>query len=142
MTPTASCVMSRRIAVVSPDVSCTHAWAALRLLGAPCVVVASLGDEGVLGVVTERELIAVSTEYGGRRRFPIALSVGDVMTPGPWCVAPSATLGELCEDFLQRHLDAAPVVADDGELVGVVTTTDVLRALQCWALVEPRRRAA
>ncbi len=143
MTPTASSVMSRRVAVVAPDATCAQAYGLLRKQGGRClVVVASSGDGGVVGLVTERALVAASTDAQVRRVFPPQLTVRDVMTSAPWCVSPSASLEELCDDFLANHLEAAPVVADDGELVGLVTTVDLLRTLQERLPVPGRERAA
>ena len=55
------------------------------------------------------------------------VAVGDVMTVGPTCISPSATLLELVKLFHAKEF-RHPLVADaDGRLVGVVSDRDVIR---------------
>jgi CBS domain-containing protein len=54
--------------------------------------------------------------------------VRDIMTPVSFSVGPTTTLPELCE-FLVRGRIHRAVVVDDGELLGIVTSADVLRAV-------------
>lgn len=129
MSNTASSLMSRRVHTVTPAHSCARAWATLQASSARWLVVVAPFGEGVVGLLSERMLLAVSTADGSSRAFRAPLSVAEVMALFPRCVSPSATLRELCEEFLEHGLEAAPVVADDGELVGLVTTQDLLRTL-------------
>lgn len=54
--------------------------------------------------------------------------VRDIMTPVSFSVRPSTTLPELCE-FLVRGRIHRAVVVEDGQLLGIVTSVDVLRAI-------------
>ena len=54
--------------------------------------------------------------------------VRDIMTPVSFTVEPDTTVPELCE-FLVRGRIHRAVVVDDGRLVGIVTSVDVLRAV-------------
>lgn len=56
------------------------------------------------------------------------LTVADIMTPVSFSVSPSATVREL-SDFLVRGRIHRAVVLEEGRLLGIVTTMDVLRAL-------------
>ncbi len=56
------------------------------------------------------------------------LTVSDIMTPVSFSVRPEASVVELAE-FLVRGRIHRAVVLDDGRLLGIVTTMDVLRAL-------------
>jgi len=55
------------------------------------------------------------------------LKAGDVMTAGPVCVNPWATIRELARVFEENKISGAPVVNQDGVLVGVVSKTDLIR---------------
>jgi CBS domain-containing protein len=57
-----------------------------------------------------------------------AVLVRDIMTPVSFSVAPDASVPELCE-FLVRGRIHRAVVVEDGRLVGIVTSADVLRAV-------------
>jgi CBS domain-containing protein len=54
--------------------------------------------------------------------------VRDIMTPVSFSVAPDSTVPELCE-FLVRGRIHRAVVMEEGRLVGIVTSADVLRAV-------------
>lgn len=54
--------------------------------------------------------------------------VRDIMTPVSFSVDPDATVPELCE-FLVRGRIHRAVVMEEGRLVGIVTSGDVLRAV-------------
>lgn len=56
------------------------------------------------------------------------VTVGDIMTAVPFSVDTSTTVRELAE-FLVRGRIHRAVVTEGGRCVGIVTTTDVLRAL-------------
>jgi CBS domain-containing protein len=54
--------------------------------------------------------------------------VGDIMRTAPLSVKPADSLRDLAKLFLQERIHRAPVV-EQGKLVGIVTTFDVLRVL-------------
>jgi CBS domain-containing protein len=56
------------------------------------------------------------------------LTVSDIMTPVSFSVSPDASTEELAQ-FLVRGRIHRAVVMEDGRLLGIVTTMDVLRAL-------------
>lgn len=55
-------------------------------------------------------------------------TVEDVMTPVSFSVAPDMTVPELCEYLVRGRIHRALVI-EDGALVGIVTSQDVLRAV-------------
>ncbi len=56
------------------------------------------------------------------------VTVGDLMTPVTFSVEPGMPVAELCE-FLVRGRIHRALVVDDGELLGIVTSQDVLKAV-------------
>ncbi len=55
-------------------------------------------------------------------------AVEDIMSPAPIVIGPEATLPELARLLLDKRIHRALVV-ESGQLVGIVTTTDVLRGV-------------
>jgi len=55
------------------------------------------------------------------------LAVGTVMTPYPVVVDQDTSLDEVAELLAQNDITGAPVVDDDGRLVGVISQTDLVR---------------
>ena len=52
----------------------------------------------------------------------------DVMTDSVISVSPETPLADVLRLFVESNVHGAPVVSDTGDLEGVVTTTDLLRA--------------
>jgi CBS domain-containing protein len=57
-----------------------------------------------------------------------AVLVKDIMTPVSFSVPPDTPLPELCEFLMKGRIHRA-VVVEDGRLVGIVTSVDVLKAV-------------
>ncbi len=67
------------------------------------------------------------------------LKVRDVMSPEVQVVAPDETMNAVLELLRQKRISGAPVVCD-GELAGVVSLEDLIRALQANDLDAPIER--
>jgi CBS domain-containing protein len=67
------------------------------------------------------------------------LKARDVMTPEPVCVEPATTIRELARVFEENEISGAPVVDQNGAVVGVVSQTDLVR--RCSEGVEGMPRA-
>ena len=69
-------------------------------------------------------------------------TVGEVMTHAPETALEGSTLGEAADRMADRRIGCLPVVDDAGQLVGMFTETDALRALAtamwCEQLAEER----
>lgn len=55
------------------------------------------------------------------------LKAKDVMTVEPLCVSPSTTIRELARVFEENEISGAPVVDQEGGVVGIVSKTDLIR---------------
>jgi CBS domain-containing protein len=51
----------------------------------------------------------------------------DVMTADPVCVSPSTGIRELARVFEEHEISGAPVVNQEGRVIGVVSKTDLIR---------------
>jgi CBS domain-containing protein len=61
-------------------------------------------------------------------RARTGVTVGDLMTPNPVTVRADAPLVKAARLLDQHGVHGLPVIDEDGELVGVVSQTDMLRA--------------
>ncbi len=55
------------------------------------------------------------------------LKAKDVMSTDPVCVSPSTRIRELARLFEEHEISGAPVVDQEGKVVGIVTKTDLIR---------------
>ncbi|HKN01389.1 MAG TPA: CBS domain-containing protein [Candidatus Binataceae bacterium] len=111
--------MTRNPVWVSPDDTLAKAKALMdqgRFRRLPV-----MAEGKLVGIVTERDL---RSHHG----FLDSIRVGTAMTSDPAAASPRDTVQEAAELILQHKIGGLPVV-DNGKLVGVLTTTDLMRAL-------------
>lgn len=85
---------------------------------------------GLVGIVTEGDLLRSATDGAGRR------TVGDVMTRQVVSVAETAPVSEIVELIERMRIKRVPVVKD-GKVVGIVSRADLLRGLAQLAQIMP-----
>jgi acetoin utilization protein AcuB len=129
--------MTKRVATVKPLDSILHAREILedkRVNQLPVVV-----GEDVVGIITDRDLRdafpSVFDEAAGTRRTgsaakgdPAKVTVEMVMTATPFTIESKTPLVEAAERMRRERVGALPIV-DNGKLAGILTRSDMLRAL-------------
>jgi len=125
-------LMTNDPVTVSPEDSLETAMAAMvdhRIRELPV-----MEDGALAGILTERDLKMALGPDARRMRLdaidPRQLdgAVDWFMTRGVETVTASASIGEATDKLLELRIGALPVVDDEGELVGILSVTDVLRA--------------
>jgi acetoin utilization protein AcuB len=92
-----------------------------------------LENDRLIGIVTDRDVRQVAPGYPLLRdeeevhRYMRHLTVTAAMTADPMTIAPDAPLTDAAKVLETYKISSLPVV-DGFELVGILTTTDVLRA--------------
>jgi CBS domain-containing protein len=109
-------VMSTNVISVTPDESVDDTARLLNFHDVSGLPVCNRGR--VIGIVSEADLIGKS---GG--------TVGDVMTSPAVTVSEDTTLERVAELLIQQRIRRVQIVDTDGQLVGIVSRSDVLR----WA---------
>jgi CBS domain-containing protein len=90
-------------------------------------------DRKLVGVVSQRDLLAAglsrALEFDGqeRRSFLRSISVSDVMSSPPVTAQPEDTLFEAAGRLLVHRIGCLPVVGDEGQAIGIISETDLLR---------------
>lgn len=83
----------------------------------------------LVGILSDRDvLLFASTDAEGNVVVPRS-PVGAAMTPAPLTCAPDTTVADLARAMTERKIDAVPVLAPSGRLLGLVTSTDLLLLL-------------
>lgn len=81
-----------------------------------------LDGPDLVGVVSDRDL-TVAERVG-----PAGVAIGDIMSPEPYVAVPSTPLAEVADEMARQKYGAA-VIIDRGNVVGVFTVIDALRAI-------------
>jgi CBS domain-containing protein len=102
------------------DLRCSHGFTAAPVLDA---------DGQLVGIVTEADLVRspVVPDWWQIQREPDP-TVEEVMTRAPTAMHPEDDLADVVALMLDSRVRSIPIL-DDGELVGIVTRRDVLRAV-------------
>ncbi len=106
---------------IEREATMAEARAQMRKLGIRHLPV--LDDGQLVGVVSERDLSFAERFVDARET-----SVGDVMTKEPYMAVPYAPLADVAQAMAQNRYGTA-IVIDRGNVVGVFTATDALRAI-------------
>ncbi len=93
-------------------------------------------DNGnLVGIVTDRDIKHAKPSHLAVMEVKHILyhmtrvEVGAIMTPNPITISPDYTVEETAEILLENKISGAPVVDNEGKLVGVITKSDLFRAL-------------
>ena len=116
-----SSIMTANLLTVSPHQKLT---AVLELLeGHRIHHVPVVDGRKLVGLITTYDLFKLNrlqSDYDN-------IEVKDVMTTKLATLEPSAKIGTAAEVFLENYFHALPIVNEDGDLLGIVTTFDTLK---------------
>lgn len=127
-------IMKRDVRTIAPDRPLSEAAEVMRIRGIRHLVV--VDGSAVVGVISNRDLAAIT------RRELDQVRVRDVMLEHVVSVSPQATLAQAANKMRNARIGSLPVM-EEGHLVGIVTTTDVLELVgrNTPAVRRPERQA-
>jgi acetoin utilization protein AcuB len=126
-------LMTGPLLTLGHDASVAQAWGIMQARGVRHLPVLD-ADRRLIGILTDHDLRLVilarclEEEPGALARTLARLRVDEIMTWAVVTIGPDADLREAARLMHQRGLGALPV-ADGGRVVGMLTATDVIRAL-------------
>lgn len=121
-------IMSHPVTVLEQDNEVAHAW---RVLKKRQILQAPVLDEGrrLIGIVDERDLLTVIDIDGGHVLENLKRRVSDVMRSPVVAARPVTDIRRIAAVMLEGGLSAVPIVSDTEYIVGIVSRTDILRAV-------------
>lgn len=111
------------VATISPDKPVLEVAAELRQLGIGALVVLT-PDEGIAGIVSERDIVHALSERGPDLS---ALTAGDLMTTEVTVCSSSDHVNDVMRQMTTGRFRHVPVI-DQGKLSGIISIGDVVRA--------------
>jgi CBS-domain-containing membrane protein len=90
------------------------------------------GTGHMIGVVSSSDVLVAEAESNSaaeRQRLIEGTAVQEIMTPRPYTIAPEAGVREAAQQMLYGEVHRLFVTAADDAVVGVVSTTDIVRAV-------------
>lgn len=121
-------LMTRDVLTLRPEMSVEAAWNALAERGVGQAPVLDKGHR-LIGMVIAHDLLKAINIEDGQVRDVLSLSVADLMTTPVVSTDPVSEVRRVARVLLESHMPGLPVVSEQGELVGIITRSDLLRAL-------------
>ena len=120
--------MTRGVVVLSPETTAGEALALCRERHIRHLPVLEEGE--LVGIVSDRDLRSAAPALGdpGRASALEKILIPDVMTPDVVTTRPEDPIEEAANRMQERRFGCLPVV-EDGVLVGILTSSDVMEAL-------------
>jgi acetoin utilization protein AcuB len=120
--------MTREVAVLSPQTTATEALALCRERRIRHLPV--LGEDRLVGIVSDRDLRSAAPALGdpGRASALERIRASDVMTRDVVTARPDDPIEQAANRMRERRIGCLPVI-EDGALVGILTSSDVMEAL-------------
>lgn len=116
-------LMSPVVFRLNPDTRVSLAWTSMRDHDVRHVCVTD--DEGrLVGLASDRDILVL-----GEERYATVTALREVMTREPITRTADAEAQELAELMLEEHLEAVPIIDHEQRPIGIVTSSDLLRAL-------------
>lgn len=121
-------MMSRPVLTLDAADTVATAWSRLAERGVRQAPVLAPG-QGVVGLVSERELLTVIDLVGRTPTGGLDRPVREVMASPLVCADPVTDIRRIARVLLETGLSALPVVDEAGRLAGIVSRGDILRAV-------------
>jgi acetoin utilization protein AcuB len=123
----ASRVMTREVHCVTPEVPLQKAWGTMTRLRVRHLPV--LFEGRLVGILSDRDLLVRGSRApDGVLTFP-AVTVGEAMTVNPLAVPSNTPVSKVAGLMLQHRIDSIPIVDLEGQLWGLITSSDLLELL-------------
>ena len=121
-------IMSHPVTVLNQNNAVADAWRILQRRG---IHQAPVLDDAhrLIGMVSERDLLTVIDIDGEHVLENLKRRVSDVMTSPVVAAVPVTDIRRIAAVMLEGGLSAVPIVNDSEHIVGIVSRTDVLRAV-------------
>jgi CBS domain-containing protein len=117
-------IMERRVTVIHETDSVALAHQLMLWHGIRHLPVLRLNDRKLIGVISERDVLRALTQGASGEN----LAVCEVMSAPAADIHPNAQVADAAADLTTKRIGCLPVV-DAGEIVGIITTSDVLGLL-------------
>lgn len=128
---TVDALMTRDLITTTPGTSLSEISTLLREHGVRHLLVVDENNT-LCGVISDRDVLRVTSPFldtyteEPRDVKTLSLPAGEIMRDDPIVIRPSTAVEEAAQLFLKHSISSLPVV-DEGALVGIVTTKDLLQ---------------
>lgn len=116
-------IMSTNVKVLYNDMSFFDAWEkfkTLRYRHFPVLDVNNL----IVGIISDRDMLAMAAS-----QKPSMIRINQIMKSQVLTCANKTSIKDVCQVMFRRHVGALPVTDSKNQLLGMITRSDILRAM-------------
>ncbi len=125
-------VMSKNMLTVDKSISLQEAAQKMTKLNIGCVIVTD--KDKPVGIVTERDFVTRIASEGR----PLFTEILEVMSSPLITISPEETIWEASETMKEKSIHKLPV-KENGQIIGIITTTDIVKISSVGSDSEMRR---
>jgi acetoin utilization protein AcuB len=118
--------MTREVIWIEPGDDLALAWGLMSRLAIRHLPVVENGK--LVGILSDRDVLVLAGVTNGLLDVP-ALPVSEAMTRSVITCGPTASISSIGARMLNSKIDCLPIVTEDGALVGLVTSSDLIQVL-------------
>ena len=120
--------MTRKVVYVLEQDDLAKAFTSMKAMGIRHIPVTKEGR--VVGMLSDRDVLAHSKmSKSGNTSVP-EITVSEVMSTPVFSCRAEDSIGKIADMMLEHKIDAVPVVDASAKLVGIITSTDLIRLLR------------
>ena len=120
-------VMTRDVVCIAPETRLPRAWAILQKLRVRHLPVTQGGE--LCGILSDRDfLVRGEIQKDGSLEVP-DISAALAMTRHPFSCPPGTPVSRIAALMLEHRVDSIPIIGLRGQLIGLVTSADLLELL-------------
>jgi len=117
-------IMTKNVVTIDSEKSVWDACDVYNNHKIGCLIV--IKDEYVNGIVTERDIIH---RVIINQKDPRNTKISDIMSKDIKSISPSSDVKDAAEKMSLNNIKKLPVIADNGDIVGIITITDIANML-------------
>lgn len=117
--------MTRKVVYALESDYLDDVWYSMRGIGVRHIPV--LKDHKVVGILSDRDILRWGKQKKSGGLYVPHRLIGDLMTHPVRTCTLNDSIGKVAETMLEHKIDALPVTAENGDLIGIITSTDLLR---------------
>lgn len=124
-------IMSSDVITLKVTDTVEHAWKLFHQRHFRHVPVMS-EDGKLIGIISDRDFLALGLDHVGRelnRAEQLSSPIKNIMKSDVLTTRPTTEIRAIARIMFTENIGAMPVVEEEGALVGILTTNDILRTL-------------
>ena len=125
-------LMTAPVLTVEPDTAVEEVADAMLEEGIRSIVAVDDEDRPI-GILTSTDFVRIVSEGTPKD----TTTVGDHMTTDIVTTSPDRPIPEVANEMVERGVSHFPVIDDDGEVIGIITATDLTDFIAGMAVREP-----